>query len=105
GYSGPIKIVVDGLPAHTVVKGREIPPGASDALLELRAPINLRRAEVLTHVMGSATINGKTMQRLALAAETPATRNQPWLRSELALAVVESVPLAVDWETTGGSLP
>src|SRR5207302_485999 len=60
GYSGPIKIVVDGLPAHTVVKGREIPPGASDALLELRAPINLRRAEVLTHVMGSATINGKT---------------------------------------------
>src|SRR5262249_33662228 len=94
-----------GLPAGVTVTGAEIPVGVTDALLSLSAPANVSPAQLVTHVMGEGTDPKQPLRRMALLPETPATRNQPWLRAEVALAVTGPTPFTVAWNEPGLLLP
>jgi hypothetical protein len=105
GYNGPIKLSVPGLPAGVTVAGAEIPAGATDALLALAASVEVSPAQLVTQVRGESDDPKQPVRRLALLAETPATRNQPWLRAEVAVAVTGPAPLTVAWAESETPLP
>jgi hypothetical protein len=105
GYGGPIKLSVPELPADVVVSGDEIPAGATDTLLSLSAPPGIKPRQLLTKVVGESTDPKVALRRTALLAETAATQNRPWMRGELAVGVVEPVPIRVEWDTAEPNLP
>ena len=96
GYQGPIKLSLVGLPAGIAIANDEIPAGATDTLVSLLAFGS--PAHAITSIVGASTDPNLTIVRPALAAETRATVRQPWLRSELAMAVTGAGPLSVVWE-------
>jgi len=97
GYNGPIKLSFPNLPPSVSITGDEIPAGATQALVTLSAP-GLPPAHSLTTVVGASTEPGTQLRRSALAAEDAVTRQQPWLRSDMAVAVTGAAPLALAWE-------
>jgi hypothetical protein len=105
GYSGRIKLSVPGLPAGVTVAGDEIPAGATDTLLALAAPAGVSPAQVVTQVLGESDDPKQPVRRVALLPEMPATRNQPWLRAEVAVAVTGPAPLTVAWDEAETPLP
>jgi hypothetical protein len=98
GYTGSIKLALPGLPAGVQVSGDEIPAGATDTLLTLQAPAALSPVQALVQIVGASTDPKAPRKHIALRPETPVTRHQPWLRSDVAIAVTEPEPLAVAWE-------
>src|SRR5262249_36028118 len=97
-YQGPIKLMIPALPDGITVSGDEIPAGATDTLLSLSAPAGARPAQTITRIIGSSNDAKVPIERLAMLAETSLTELQPWLRSELAVAVIEPGPVRIAWE-------
>lgn len=98
GYHGPIKLALARLPETITVSGHEIPAGATDTLVTLRTSSGAEPTHLLTRIVGTSTDPKKPIRRLALLPETPVTEMQPWLRSELAVAVIEPGPVQIAWE-------
>ncbi len=97
GYDGPIKLALANLPAGVTVAGDEIPAGTSDTLLSLSAG-DTSAEPALISIVGTAADAKTPLRRVALSAETPTTKHQPWLRVEMALAVTAPAPLSVVWQ-------
>ncbi len=95
-YDGPIEIEIPDLPPHVRVQGTRIPAGGITALLSLAASEE-SSGHALTRVVGTATVAGETLRRSAERGANAYSRQQPWFRSEVALAVAESAPLRVEW--------
>jgi hypothetical protein len=94
GHNGPIQLRYHGLPAGTTATGTEIPESIQQALVVLAAT---QAATARFSLTGEAAINGAPIARSAKAPDFPAAETQPWLREELAIAVVGSAPLVADW--------
>lgn len=105
GYQGPIKIALSGLPAGITVNNDEIPAGATDALVTLTAAG--APAQAVATVSGASMEGNLGLVRQAMMAGSSATKYQPWLRGDVAVAVTGSGPLAVAWEadSAGAQLP
>jgi hypothetical protein len=104
GYQGPIKLSLAGLPKGITVSGDEIPAGATDTLLSLTASPEMKLSQVLTRLKGIGR-DGKTLiQGLAQMPQTPLTESQPWLRSELAVAVIEQGAMQIAWDNSDPTL-
>lgn len=119
GYSGPIKLHLVDLPRTMQVAGDNIPSGpsqttiiagdiihsgATDTLLTLTVRAGVEPAQWLTQIIGENQEGNTKILRPALRTESPTTRNQPWLRSELAMAVTPQAPIQVAWEQFEPSL-
>lgn len=104
GYGGPIALSFPNLPAGVLVSQSEIPANATDALVTLRG-FGLRPEQSITTVVGSSTDPNIPLRRLALRNESNATTNQPWLRSDLGVAVTGPARLGIAWVTTDPYLP
>jgi hypothetical protein len=96
GYDGPIKISIAGLPAGVTLSCDEIPAGATDALVSLM-PGDQVVAPYVTSMAGSGNTTSGPIERFAKSAETLVTKQNPWLRSELALVGAQPLPIAVSW--------
>ncbi len=103
GYNGPIKLSIPELPQGIKVSGAEIPAGVTDTLLSFSAPGGTSLSQTLARVIGEST-GTPVVRRTALLPVTSATQRQPWLRSELAVAVTEPEPISVAWDTSETSL-
>ncbi|HEY2840632.1 MAG TPA: hypothetical protein VGJ26_15860 [Pirellulales bacterium] len=111
GYNGPIKLAINGLPPGVRVANDEIPAGATDSLLTLLGG-EAALSHAIVSITGASADGGPTRVRPAIAAATDATRSQPWLRNEVAMAVTPSAPLGIEWHGSpsmalplGGALP
>ncbi|MBI2825412.1 MAG: hypothetical protein HYX69_12065 [Planctomycetia bacterium] len=106
GYNGPIKLGMAGLPAGVTLTNDEIPAGATDALLSLAAG-DASPAHAIANIVGTSADGNPPLVRAALATETEATKHQPWLRGDVAVAVTGNAPLTVAWEadSTSAQLP
>jgi hypothetical protein len=106
GYDGRIKLSLPGLPAGLSVSGDQIPAGATDTLLTL-TPVGTAKqvVSVLPRVTGASTDPKVPLQRVALTPETPLTRAQPWLRSDVAVAITDGDGLGIAWDSTTDDLP
>lgn len=98
--SFPIQLALAGLPRGVVVSGNEIPANASSALITLSADPNAEPGVLLTELRGE----GQALGRVAHRPETLETRRQPWLQSDMALAVIPPSPIDIEWHTPGGTL-
>ncbi|HUY91640.1 MAG TPA: hypothetical protein VMV10_23060 [Pirellulales bacterium] len=101
GYNGPIKLSIPDLPPGITVTGNEIPAGATDALVTL-LPGDQLAPPVVTMIVGESAEPNMSLRRVAIAAETPASQAQPWLRRELAFAGAQPLPISISW---AGSSP
>ena len=97
GYEGPIRLTMFGLPENMSATGLEIPAGAGETFVTLLAP-RLELAQRMVTVVGDTGDETARLKRVAMVAENPVTRYQPWLRGELAVAVVPPSPLEIEWE-------
>ena len=96
GYNGPIKLSIPGLPAGLALTGDEIPAGATDALVSILSG-GQTPPPVVTTIVGDSTAPNTSLRRVASAGETIASKAQPWLRHEVALAGAPASPIAVAW--------
>ncbi len=87
-YNGPIKLTFPGLPSSVHALGDEIPAGADQTFVELTSDDG-STAPGLFSIRGTGHDGDTLIERLAETAVNPVPR-QPWLRSELAAAVVRS---------------
>jgi hypothetical protein len=103
-YNGPIKLALDGIPEGIAVSGDVIPAGASDTLLTLAAPARLSPTQALMRIVGESTEPPISLRRTALFPVIPGAQSQPWLRSDVGVAVVEASPVQIAWDTDEPSL-
>jgi hypothetical protein len=103
-YTGPIRLAIQGLPAGIQIAGDEI--GAEDniGLVTLTAPSGAP-AHSLGGIVGRAETGDPPLVRVARSPETNASRDQPWLTSQLALAIAEPAPLGIAWLEDAGQTP
>ena len=101
GYGGPIRIAFDDLPAGVQVQGGVIPSGTNATLLTLHGAGN-DIAHVLTTVRGIGTTDSGPIIRYASDANHPLNRMQPWLGSEVAVALGQ--PTGIDFVADWGRL-
>ncbi len=114
GYEGPIKVSVDNLPSGVQVAGGDIAAGATGTLLTLSGSGN-GVADVISKIRGTATIDGRSVTRIAMIEKHAAGDYQTWLAGELAVALASppDVPLKLNWGEVaadsklvlGGKLP
>jgi hypothetical protein len=104
GYQGPIKLTLGGLPEDVHVSGDVIPAGASGTLLSLTAGSDAKLVPVLSRLLGTGGDAKTPIQRLARLTQTPLTELEPWLRSDLAVAVTERCPVQITWESNQSTL-
>ncbi len=95
GYNGPIRLALEGLPEGVTLSGAEIPAGANDALVSFTAS-DLSPMQALVRLVGQTA--DRSVERVAEFPETPPTRHQPWLATELAAAVTPPSALEVAWK-------
>ncbi len=95
GYTGGVEVSAAGLPAGTRLEGNAIPEGADGAL------VTVWRGEasgdaVITHFRGRAA-HGE--ERPVFVASSPLKRLQPWLATEVAVALTpaKAADFQVDW--------
>lgn len=101
-YTGPIDLEVLDLPSGVAVAGTQIAAGSNIGLLSFTAGESAQPVAGLIRIVGRTADNASVV-RLATASETQVTRAQPWLASELALAVTRPAPLQLVW--AGGAGP
>lgn len=104
GYNGPIRLTVEGLPDGVTLAGDQIPAGATIGLLTLTAPAAGPMQRMVQVVAQSVDLN-PPLSRVARLAEDPASRHQPWLRDDLAMAIGSPAPLTVAWEPKTSDAP
>lgn len=106
GYDGPIKLSLPNLPEGVLVTGDDIPAGATETLLSLTAKDGAKLLQsVVPQVIGDSTDPKMPLRRLALVPEVPQTKTPPWMRQELALAVIEPPSLGIVWDALDARLP
>lgn len=105
GYNGPIRLFLDDAPRGVSLAGAEIPPGQTDTLLSLTAAADAPLAQTLSRLVGEGTEARPRIRRQAVTPANAATRDQPWLRGDFAVAVTEQAPLRIAWATGDSSLP
>jgi hypothetical protein len=111
GYDGPIKLALPKLPDGVTVTGTEIPAGATETLLSLTAKEGTNTAHLIGPVIGESVDPKIALRRAAMLPEAPLSRVLPELRTELAIAVTEPVPIGVVWDgdldklTPGATIP
>ncbi len=98
-YQGPILLTFNGLPAGAQAVDGQIPAGANVALIAIKAGQQSPIAS-LASISGRGTAAAASIARPVQLAMNSATANQPWLRNELGMAVVESAPLTIAWGET-----
>jgi hypothetical protein len=103
GYTGPIKLALQGVPEGVTVTGDEIPAGATDTLLSFTVPEGGKLTQGVLQIVGEST--EPPLKRLAVLPETPLSKPSPWFRTELAVAVTEPGKLGVVWEAPEANLP
>jgi hypothetical protein len=59
----------------------------------------VKPSQLVTRIVGTSEDAEKPIQRVAMLPVTPITELQPWLRSELAVAVTEAAPIQVVWDS------
>lgn len=69
GFSGPIEIVVDGLPSGVTYNALTIPPSMTQGLLVLTAAPGVKIAASPVRVIGKAKIGGANVERTAVVSE------------------------------------
>ncbi len=104
-YNGPIKLTLSGLPEGIAIAGDEIPAGATDTLLSFSAPEGTKPVQGVLQIVGEATEGGVSLQRQALLPENPLSKMYPWMRTELALAVVEPGLISIAWDSLDDAFP
>jgi hypothetical protein len=97
GYQGPILLRFPHMPSSVSMTGNEIPAGATQALVTLSAP-GLPAAHWLTSMVGSSTEPNTPIRRAALTPENAIHRGQPWLRTDVAMAVTGPAALLPTWD-------
>ncbi|MGL4463674.1 MAG: hypothetical protein ACRC1K_16090, partial [Planctomycetia bacterium] len=97
GYGGAITLSAPGLPPGVTVDGAEIPAGVDRVLLTLTAAKEAALAQVLTTFVGEGAAGDKKIVRPILLPETFVTREKPWLRAEVGVAVTAAAPLTAAW--------
>ena len=104
GYGGPIKLSLPGLPAGINVSGQEIPAGANEALVSLTTASG--PVQSLISISGESNEPNVTIKRDLLVDENQISRRQPWLRTEVAVAVTTPGPVLAAWDgvSDGGKL-
>ncbi|MBI1904315.1 MAG: hypothetical protein HYS13_24740 [Planctomycetia bacterium] len=103
GYGGDIKLAFDPSPPQGVsLAGDVIPAGANETFLTITAG-DIPPSAVLTRLVGDAAADGAAIRRLATAPENNASKHQPWLKRELALAVKSAEPLQIAWQPAEGA--
>ena len=98
GYNGAIQLSFDDLPTGVQMQGGRIPAGAKSTLVTLHgAGTNV--ADVLTSLRGTAIDNDVPVVRYAKAKQNTVAAFQPWLGSELAIAMARkpAIDFDVDW--------
>src|SRR5207237_10411692 len=85
-----------GLASGMTVAGDEIPTGASDTLLSVSASAGM--APFLTKIIGNGADGQANLHRIALLPASEVTQRQPWLRSEVAIAILEPAPIQLAWD-------
>jgi hypothetical protein len=95
GYLGPIALDMTGLPEGVEIAPREIPAGAGEALLGVRAAGSVAAAVVGIRGMASAP----AIERWAEFDGGPSTQRALWLARHLAIATTPSPPLQLAWNS------
>lgn len=103
GYNGAIKLAFNALPDGVLVAGDEIPAGASEALVTLSG-FGLRPAQAVAALSGQA-VEMANVSRPALLDANNVTRDQPWLRSEIGMALTGPGRVGIAWESDAPALP
>jgi hypothetical protein len=101
GYDGPIKLSFPGLPSGVSITGEEVPARASQAFVTFSAP-GLDPVQSLGRAFGASVGGEAELRRVVSLPETTASRHQPWLGDELAVAVTNPGPLMLAWEPFAG---
>ena len=102
GYQGAIQLALAGLPAGVIASNGEIPAGATDALVSLSA--TGAPAKSIVTITGTAVDPNVALERTALLPESPGSKSQPWLRSELAVAATGAASLSVAWDADSAGI-
>jgi hypothetical protein len=98
GYQGPIRLSLPGLPESIQANNSVIPANTPDVLLSLSAAFGVGRPQKTLPIVGEGEAGKSKIRRVALRPDSVQTREQPWLREELACAVVDPALLQLEWE-------
>lgn len=96
-YSGPLQLSFEGLPTGFQVQGAVVAPGATLGLLSVTAPTGTAPSASVGRLVARGGDGPIAFTRSALLPDGPTNRLRPWSRAELAFAVTEPSPLAVEW--------
>lgn len=102
GYTGPVRLNMDGLPPGVQVQGLDVPAGANGALLTFTGT-GSTPGTALASLRGVST-DGKTpLAQTARERGHPLRTLQPWLAEELAIATTPRE--ASDFTAAWGDVP
>ena len=97
GYDGPIKLALPSLPDSIQSQNAIIPAGATDSLFTLKSAAGSARPQKILEIIGEGQVASTAIRRVAMRPDSAQTRDQPWLRGELACAVTEASKISLDW--------
>ena len=97
GYQGPIELSVDGLPAGVEVTSKTIAAGSRRGLVRIVAG-DSQPVHGLISIRGRAVDVDPPLWRAAQLAENAISKHQPWLRSEIGVAVGPPSPISLTWQ-------
>ncbi|HEV8062485.1 MAG TPA: hypothetical protein VGP68_21580 [Gemmataceae bacterium] len=90
GYAGDIKLSLPGSPGLITIENAVIPGGTTDTLLVLRTAAGGSRPQKNMEIIGEGQVGSSVIRRAALRPDSIQTHEQPWLKSELACAVIDT---------------
>lgn len=99
GYQGSIELTVAGLPAGVEVTSKTIAAGSRRGLVKITAG-EAKPVHGLISIRGRATDVDPPLWRTAELAENSISKQQPWLRGELAVAVGPPTPISLTWQVS-----
>jgi hypothetical protein len=99
GFTGPIRLSIPGLPPALKLRNDTIPANATDVLLTLEST-NGEPVHKVFEIVGTGQDDKLLLRRVALRPDAVLTREQPWLRAELACALTARANFRLEW--TGG---
>ena len=98
GFNGPIKLLVQELPRSIQTGNAVIPAYATDALLTLGDAGDGSRPQRIVEIVGWGQVDKKAIRRVAMRLDSAQTREQPWLRTDLACAVTDPGLFRLEWD-------
>lgn len=104
GYNGPIKLRLIPAPDGLQIAGDVIPAGATDTLLSLTG-FGLEPTQTVLTIVGESMGIEPPIRRTALRPDSPAGTVQPWIRSDIGVAVTPPGPIGILWSPLESKLP